>query len=202
MAIRNRNRSSWLSGSRYVPSWSTGFCVAITMNGASSRRLTPSAVIWRSSIASSSADWVFGEARLISSASTMLAKSGPGFEAERLGGALVDADADEVGRQQIGRELDPLPAAVDRGRQRLGQAGLADAGHVLDEEVPFGEQAHHRQLDRVDLAVEHLGDVRGDRVEQLAERPRRRRPTSTRRRARAPEDVAPACPSGAVDRPA
>ena len=63
-----------------MPSWSTGFCVAITMNGASSGWLVPSTVIWRSSIDSSSADCVFGEARLISSASTMLANSGPGWK--------------------------------------------------------------------------------------------------------------------------
>ena len=50
----------------------------MTMNGGGSGRLTPSLLTWRSSIASSSADWVFGDARLISSASTMLAKSGPG----------------------------------------------------------------------------------------------------------------------------
>ena len=34
---------------------------------------------WRSSMHSSSADWVFGEARLISSPSTMLANTGPGL---------------------------------------------------------------------------------------------------------------------------
>ncbi len=56
---------------------------------------------------SSSADWVFGEARLISSASTIEAKTGPLFEVElehvRL---VVDRDAGDVGRQQVGRELD------------------------------------------------------------------------------------------------
>ncbi len=49
------------------------------MNGMGNWWLVPSALTWRSSIASSSADWVFGEARLISSASTMLANSGPGW---------------------------------------------------------------------------------------------------------------------------
>ena len=63
-----------------MPSWSTGFCVAMTMNGGGRARLAPSTVIWRSSIASSSADCVFGDARLISSASTMLANSGPGWK--------------------------------------------------------------------------------------------------------------------------
>src|ERR1700712_2078180 len=49
------------------------------MNGAPTGRVTPSTVTADSSITSSSADWVFGDARLISSASTMEAKTGPGW---------------------------------------------------------------------------------------------------------------------------
>ena len=55
-----------------------GFCVASTMNGSGIWCVTPSTVTWRSSIASSSADCVFGVARLISSASTTCAMIGPG----------------------------------------------------------------------------------------------------------------------------
>ena len=55
-----------------------GFWVAITMNGASRWYVDPSTVTWRSSMHSSSADWVLGEARLISSPTTMLAKIPPG----------------------------------------------------------------------------------------------------------------------------
>ena len=65
-------------GSGNVPSYSSGFSVASTMNGSGRRRVTPSTVTWRSAIASSSADCVFGIARLISSTRTMLAKTGPG----------------------------------------------------------------------------------------------------------------------------
>ncbi len=61
----------------YVPSYSIGFMVAATMNGTGSLRVTPSADTWRSSIASSSADWVFGGVRLISSASRMFVNTGP-----------------------------------------------------------------------------------------------------------------------------
>ena len=42
----------------------------------------PSTVTWRSSIDSSIADWVFGEARLISSPTTMLAKMPPGLKSK------------------------------------------------------------------------------------------------------------------------
>ena len=39
----------------------------------------PSMVTWRSSMHSSIADWVFGEARLISSPTTRFAKTAPGL---------------------------------------------------------------------------------------------------------------------------
>jgi len=56
-----------------------GFWVAITMNGRSSWWVVLSTVTCRSSMHSSIADWVFGEARLISSPTTMFAKIGPGL---------------------------------------------------------------------------------------------------------------------------
>ncbi len=58
---------------------STGFWVATTMNGRGTGWGRPSTVTVCSSITSSRADWVLGEARLISSASTMLANTGPGL---------------------------------------------------------------------------------------------------------------------------
>ena len=54
-----------------------GFCVARTMKGEGSGMVVPSIVTWRSCIASRRADWVFGEARLISSARMMFPKIGP-----------------------------------------------------------------------------------------------------------------------------
>ena len=77
--MRIMKRSSCDSGSGKVPTCSDGFCVAMTKNGAGSLRVSPSAVTWCSSIASSSADCVFGVARLTSSARITCAKIGPGW---------------------------------------------------------------------------------------------------------------------------
>src|SRR3954468_15025085 len=77
--MRIVNRSSCASGSGYVPSYSIGFCVAITMNGRPSPYEVPSTVTCCSCMHSSSAAWVFGDARLISSTSRRLAKTGPGL---------------------------------------------------------------------------------------------------------------------------
>jgi len=51
-------------------------------NGLGKGRVTPSAVTWNSAMHSSRDDWVLGLARLISSASTMLAKHGALAELE------------------------------------------------------------------------------------------------------------------------
>src|SRR3954469_22564718 len=77
-------RSTWASGSGYVPSNSTGFCVASTTNGRASSCVWTSTVTLRSCMHSSRPDWVFGDARLISSTSTMLAKIGPGRNSKRV----------------------------------------------------------------------------------------------------------------------
>src|SRR6476661_2215852 len=52
------------------------------MNGGPTGWVTPSTVTADSSITSSNADCVFGDARLISSASTMDAKTGPGWNSK------------------------------------------------------------------------------------------------------------------------
>src|SRR5579875_578936 len=55
-----------------------GFWVATTTNGRGTWYTVASVVTVRSSMTSSRADCVFGDARLISSPSTMLANTGPG----------------------------------------------------------------------------------------------------------------------------
>jgi hypothetical protein len=77
MPRRKAKRSSCTSGSGNVPCRSPGFWVAITKKGRGTVRGTPSTVTVRSSITSSSADWVFGLARLISSPMRMLVNTGP-----------------------------------------------------------------------------------------------------------------------------
>ena len=77
---RRRKRSSCDSGSGYVPACSWGFWVASTMNGSGRRRGAPSTETWASAIASSRQLCVRGVVRLISSARTRFANSGPGLK--------------------------------------------------------------------------------------------------------------------------
>ena len=70
-------RSICASGSAYVPSDSIGFCVASTRNGLGTGNVWCPIVTWCSCITSSSADCTLAGARLISSASRKLQKTGP-----------------------------------------------------------------------------------------------------------------------------
>ena len=83
---------------------------------------TPSTVTLPSSMTSSSADCVFGEARLISSASTIVANTGPWWNSKSLVALVVDRHAGDVARQQVGRELDAAVRALHRVRDRLARA--------------------------------------------------------------------------------
>jgi hypothetical protein len=91
----------------------------------------------------------------------------PRLELELAPLLVVGAHAGDVAGQQVRRELDPPHGAVDRPRQGLGQHRLAHPGHVLDEQVPLGEQHGQGELDGVTLALDddldRLADPAGRR---------------------------------------
>ena len=157
--MRIRKRSSCDSGSGKVPTWCEGFCVAMTKKGSGSGRVSPSAVTWCSSMASSSAHCVFGVARLTSSARITCAKIGPGWNLKLpLSRSKMD-DADDVGRQQVAGELDALEVQPERARQHVRERGLADAGQILDQQVAAREQAGEREADLLFLAEDDAADL-------------------------------------------
>ena len=49
---------------------------------------------------------------------------------------IIDQRADQVGRQQVRRELNAVELAMDRGRQRLDGRGLCQTGNSLEQDVP------------------------------------------------------------------
>jgi hypothetical protein len=72
---------------------------------------------------------------------------------------IVYRDAGDIAGEHIGGKLNPLEGAVDRFRQAPRQHGLADAGGVLDEQVPLADEGDYRQLHRLCLADHDLFDV-------------------------------------------
>src|SRR5205085_614287 len=88
----------------------------------------------------------------------------PRMKAEGRALAVEDRHADDVGGQEIGGELDALVVEAEEARERVRERGLADAGHVLDQQVAAREDARHREADLPLLAEDHLAGERDDRL--------------------------------------
>ena len=92
-----------------------------------------------------------------------------GLELEVADLLVEDRDAGDVRRQQVRRELDPAHGAVDRLGQRLGQHRLTDARHVLDQQMPLGQQDGDGDFDDVGFALDHGLDGPADPARHLGQ---------------------------------
>ena len=54
--------------------------------------------------------------------------------------------------------MNAVERAAQAPRQRLGEQRLADPRHVLDQQVPVGEQGDEGELDALRLAQQHPRD--------------------------------------------
>ena len=73
---------------------------------------------------------------------------------------VVDRQARDVGRLEVGRALDPRRGrAVDRAGDRPGEHRLRGPGHVLEQDVPVAEQRAHDEPDLVALPADDELDV-------------------------------------------
>ena len=127
----------------------------MTRNGSGRGWVSRPIVTWRSCIASSSALCTLAGARLISSARTRLAKIGPERHLELAQLLVVDPRADDVGRHQVGRELDALELDAQRVGERLHRQRLGQTGHALDEQVAAGQEGDDHPLEQHVLADDH-----------------------------------------------
>jgi hypothetical protein len=104
-------------------------------------------------------------ARLISSARTKFAKTGP----RRV--AKVLPPADDVARDEVGRELDARElAAADAGDALQGQR-LGQAGHALDQYVAAGEQGDQHPVEQAVLTDDDAPELVKDGLQALARGP-------------------------------
>src|SRR3954467_10214778 len=155
-------RSTCASGNGYVPSNSTGFCVAMTRNGRASSCEWTSTVTRRSCMHSSRPDCVLGEARLISSTITTLAKIGPGRNSKRSSRWLktLVPTTSAGSRSAVHwmrancRSMERASARARAGWGRGGGGLLAAAGESLDEAVPPGQHGDEEVLEHL---APHLG---------------------------------------------
>ena len=71
---------------------------------------------------------------------------------------IVDVCSDDVRGEQVGGELNPAELRIHQPGERLGQSCLADAGHVVEQDVAAGDK-------RDEQVVNHLRFAADDAVE-------------------------------------
>ncbi len=90
----------------------------------------------------------------------------PGTELELALLVTVDIRTDQVGGQQVGRELDAVEVALDGLGQRLHRGGLGQSRHPLHQQVAFTHQADQHAVDEVVLADDARGQVAANAIQQ------------------------------------
>ena len=72
---------------------------------------------------------------------------------------LDDLGAEDVGRHQVGRELDAVELQVDALGERLDQQRLGEPGHAAQQAVAAGEERDQDLADDALLADDRLGQL-------------------------------------------
>jgi hypothetical protein len=99
-----------------------------------------------------------------------VAKQRPRAEFERAGLCAEHFGASDVGRQQVGRELDAVKVGFEQLGERLDRGGLRKAGDAFDEDVSVAEQRDQQPLGQRELADDARIERRRDRGEHFTRR--------------------------------
>src|SRR5204862_4851343 len=86
---------------------------------------------------------------------------------ERAFAGPVDARADEVRRDEVGRELDAGERPAEHAGGRLDRQRLGEARHSLDQQVALCEQAYEDALEHRVLARDDAPDLEERLLETL-----------------------------------
>ena len=88
-------------------------------------------------------------------------------ELELVRALVEDVDAGDVGREQVGRELEAREGAVEGARHRLREHRLPHAREVLDDQVPLADEAEDAEPKRLGRRVDDLAEVLGEAADDV-----------------------------------
>ena len=82
---------------------------------------------------------------------------------------IVNKRADQIRRQQVGRELQALEPGLDRGGHRFDRERLGEAGHAFEKNVAIGEQTEQKPIDQIFLSDDDMSNLLAQRRNPAAE---------------------------------
>ena len=91
------------------------------------------------------------------------------LDVEPLGAASIDAGADDVGRQQIGRELNSCERATDDVGERFGGQRLGEPRYRLDEAMAPRQQSDQQAFEQPGLADDDLAQLEEDALDGVGD---------------------------------
>ena len=80
----------------------------------------------------------------------------------------VDERTRDIGRQQVGSELDTAELCVDRLGEGADREGLGQTGHTFQEYVASGKHGNHQVLHEMLLPHYHLAHLEGKEIDERA----------------------------------
>ena len=82
---------------------------------------------------------------------------------------IVNQRADQVGGQQVGRELETLKTGLNAGRHRFDGKRLGEAGNAFEENVAISQQSKQEPVDQVFLSDDDVTDLLAQRRNPLSQ---------------------------------
>jgi hypothetical protein len=86
-------------------------------------------------------------------------KDGTALKAEAPVFGAIDVGAGQVGRQQIGRELDAVIVSLHRRRECTDCLRLGESGCALDQEMTVGQQRDQQAVDQIVLPQDATAEM-------------------------------------------
>ncbi len=80
----------------------------------------------------------------------------------------IDQRTQQVGRQQVGSELDAGEIGVDGLRQRRYGQCLGQSGHAFKQDVSVRQQSYKQRVDQMTLTDDDAFNLRTQRVDKYA----------------------------------
>ena len=83
-------------------------------------------------------------------------KNGAVFHQKFFASRAIDHGSDNVGRQQVGRELHTVVFCIDQLSQRLYRQRFCQSRHTFQQDMPVGQQSDQQRFHQMFLAYDHF----------------------------------------------